>query len=69
MDSDDVRKLVVARLNAMPPDISFSIGAFGDYTRDQLIREVEKGSEVGQEAINLELSFLKKMPGLAKMIE
>ena len=69
MEEEYVKKLVIARLNTMPPDLSFSIGAYGDYTRDQLVREVEKETEVGREAIALELSFIKKMPAIAKMIE
>ena len=69
MDEEYVKKLVVARLNAMPPDISFSIGDHGDFTRDQLILEVERDTKVGKETVELELSFLKKMPTIAREIE
>lgn len=57
------------RLNAVPQDVSFSIGKYGDYTRNQLIEEVEKGTEVGKAATEMELSFLRKLPKFAKMIE
>jgi hypothetical protein len=29
--NDDVKKLVIARLASMPPDVSFSIGGYGDF--------------------------------------
>ncbi|MBU2100914.1 hypothetical protein KKG83_02155 [Candidatus Micrarchaeota archaeon] len=69
MDEKYLKKLVVMRLNAVPQDVSFSIGKYGDYTRNQLIEEVEKGTEVGKAATEMELSFLRKLPKFAKMIE
>lgn len=61
-DIEYLKKLVKERLLAMPPDVSFSIGNFGDFTRDELIREVGKYSEVGKEAIDMQINFIKKMP-------
>jgi len=57
-----LKRLVKERLAAMPPDVSFSIGSFGDFTRDQLIDEVEEYSEVGKEAIEMQLDFIRRMP-------
>ena len=65
MENEDVeylKNLVKERLASMPPDVSFSIGDFGDFTRDQLIDEVDKYSDVGKETINMQLNFIKKMP-------
>lgn len=69
MDEKYLKKLVITRLNAVPPDVSFSIGEYGDFTRNQLIEEVEKGSEVGKAATEMELNFLRKLPKFAKMVE
>ena len=69
VDEKYLKKLVIARLNVIPPDVSFSIGKYGDFTRNQLIEEVEKGSEVGRAATEMELSFLRKLPKFAKMVE
>lgn len=63
-DNEYIKKLVKERLHAMPPDVSFSVGSFGDYTRDQLIEEVDKGSDVGKSAIEMQLNFIRKMPRL-----
>lgn len=69
VDEKYLKKLVITRLNAVPPDVSFSIGQYGDFTRNQLIEEVEKGTEVGKAATEMELNFLRKLPLLAKMVE
>ena len=61
-DIEYLKKLVKERLASMPPDVSFSIGNFGDFTRDQLIEEVEEYTEVGKEAINMQINFIRKMP-------
>ncbi len=58
------KKLVKERLKAIPPNVSFSIGNFGDFTRDQLIQEVELGSEVGKATIEMQINFIKRMPKL-----
>ncbi|MBI2147050.1 hypothetical protein HYU19_01075 [Candidatus Woesearchaeota archaeon] len=63
-DKEYLKKLVKIRLAAMPPEISFSIGDFGDFTRDELIEEVDKESEVGKETIDMQLSFIKLMSKL-----
>lgn len=65
MDQDYLVKLVITRLQAMPPNASFSIGNYGDFTRDQLIDQVRDGTRVGHAAIQLELNFLREMPRLA----
>ena len=56
-----LKKLVKERLSAMPPDVSFSIGNFGDFTRDELIQEVEQETDVGKETIEMQLNFIRKM--------
>ncbi|MEK6924381.1 MAG: hypothetical protein AABW54_04030 [Candidatus Micrarchaeota archaeon] len=68
IDDNYLTKLVVIRLQAMPPNSSFSVGNYGDFTRDQLIGEVNKGSSVGKAAIEMELSFLREMPNLARKL-
>ncbi len=62
----DIKILVKKRLLAMPPDISFSIGESGDFSRDELVREVEKETEVGKEIIEMQVDFIRRMPALLK---
>lgn len=63
-DADYIKKLVKERLHTMPPDVIFSVGNFGEYTRNQLIEEVDKGTEVGKAAIEMQLIFIRKIPRL-----
>ncbi len=62
---DEVRRIVLKRLQAIPPNVTFSIGEHGRFTRNELIREVEKESPVGKAAIEMQLTFIRKMPTLA----
>ena len=68
VDEEYLKKLVAERLRTIPPNISFSIGAYGDFTRDQLINEVLQGTKVGQETIKSELRLLREMPKLASRL-
>lgn len=63
---EDLKILVKKRLQAMPPEISFSVGKFGDFSRDELIQEVEKESEVGKDIMEMQLNFIRTMPILLK---
>lgn len=68
-DLANLKELVRARLASMPPEVSFSIGAYGDFTRDQLIEEVEKGTKIGLATIEMEVNFIRRMPKLLAMME
>ena len=59
-----LKKLVKERLGAMPPNVSFSIGDYGDFSRDELIDEVENGTEVGKALIDMQVNFIREMPRL-----
>lgn len=59
-----LKKLVKERLATIPQDVSFSIGKFGDFSRDQIIKEVENGTEVGKAMIEMQVIFIRQMPKL-----
>ena len=65
---DYIRRLVMTRLQAMPPDVSISIGSYGEFTRDQLIESVKSDNAVGKIAVDMELQFLREMPKLAEKL-
>jgi len=66
--SADVRELVKLRLMATPSNIKISLGSLGEFTRDELIEEVERGTPAGEAAVRMELLFIKKMPSISKSI-
>jgi hypothetical protein len=56
----DEKELVIARLKVMPGDRLVSIGSYSkSFSRDQLITEIEKGSEVGKKYVEVQLKFLQ----------
>ncbi len=68
MTDDYIKKLVLTRLNAMPPNVSFSIGSYGDFTKAELMDQVSRETKVGKAAIEMELTFLREMPKIASRL-
>ena len=66
--SKNVKELVKIRLMSTPPNIKISIGNFGEFSGDELIEEVEKGTSVGKAAIETELLFIRKMASISGRI-
>lgn len=65
--SENVKELVKLRLMSSPSNIKVSIGNFGEFTKDQLVEEIDKGTAVGDAAIRMELTFIRKMPSISKL--
>ena len=56
---EDVKKLVIARLQMLPENIRVSIGGFGSFKKDELIKAVEAEDEVGKLIVEVELNALR----------
>jgi len=63
--SQEIKKMVTARLQAVPPNVTFSLGNLGSFSRDQLIEEIKKNSIAGNAAIDMQITFVRTMPKLA----
>jgi hypothetical protein len=61
-----IKNIVKARLRAIPPNIEFSIGGFGDFTSEELVEEIDKNSEIGDAAIEMQITFIRRMSRLAQ---
>ncbi|MBI2575341.1 hypothetical protein HYV82_05650 [Candidatus Woesearchaeota archaeon] len=59
--TEDVRKLVIFRLESLPPDKNISIGSYGDFSKDELITHVKKGDDIGKKIIEVEMTFLRAL--------
>lgn len=59
--SDELKELVIARLDVLPPNRKISIGSEGEFTKGELIERVKMGDEVGQTVVELELEFLRAL--------
>lgn len=58
---EEIKKIVIARLETLPPDKKISIGSSGEFTRDEIIERVEKGDEIGKKMIQVEMEFLRAL--------
>lgn len=69
MTEEDVKKkeekqkeiinLVIARIDMIPSDKFISIGSEGEFTKQQLIKEVRNNSEIGQKVVEMQLEYLR----------
>ena len=57
--TEEIKELVIARLDAIPSNKKISIGNYGEFTKEELIDGVRSGSEVGKKIIEVELEFLR----------
>ncbi len=64
MDEEYVKQLVAARLRTIPQNVGFSVGSHGNFTRDEIIQNVLKGTAVGNEFASMELRMLIESPRL-----
>lgn len=58
---EDLRELVICRLDIMPADKKISIGSVGEFSKSELIEHVKKEDEIGQKIVEVELTFLRAL--------
>lgn len=58
---NDIKRLVLARLEMLPRDKKMSIGSSGELSRDQMISHVKDGDEIGKKIIQVEMDFLQAL--------
>ena len=57
--SEDVKKLVIFRLETLPADKKISIGSAGEFSKDELVMHVKNGDDIGKKIVEVELEFLR----------
>lgn len=58
---ESVKELVLTRLETLPSGAVISIGSGQEFTKEELIKSVREGSDVGQKIIEIEMSFLQSL--------
>ncbi len=59
---DREKEIVIARLEALIPEMSFASGGnFQSFTRDEIINEIKKDSQIGKDFIETEMNFLRAL--------
>jgi len=57
----EIKALVTARLATIPSDAILSVGSHGEFTRDQILTEVENETEIGKKMIEMHIRYLQKL--------
>lgn len=57
--SKELKKIVLWRLETVPPNFKLAIGTIGSFTKEELKQHVEQGDEVGRLFANMQLNFMK----------
>ena len=55
---EEVKELVIARLETLPENKKISIGGFGEFSKEELIENVKSDSEVGKKIVEVEFEFI-----------
>jgi len=58
---EELKKIVIARLEVFPSDKRISIGSLGELTKQEMIENVEKGTNVGEKIIEIQLNYLRSL--------
>lgn len=66
MVSEEEIKIVLERLATMPSNLKLSLGSQGQYSRKQLIEEVEKRSKTGELIVNVYMQYLRSFKEAVK---
>jgi hypothetical protein len=59
--AENVKELVISRLDVLPSNRKISVGSEGEFTKLELIEHVKEGDSIGKTIINLELEFLRAL--------
>ncbi len=59
--TEEIKELVIARLETIPSNKKISIGNYGEFSKEELIDGVKSSSEVGKKIVEVELEFLRAM--------
>ena len=57
--SEEIKELVIARLDTLSPNKKISIGNYGEFTKEEIIQHVKKGDPVGNKMMEIEMEFLR----------
>jgi len=57
--SEDIKQLVIMRLETLPANKKISIGSYGEFSREELIEHVKKEDGIGRKMVEVEMEFLK----------
>ena len=57
----ELKRLVEARLSVIPEDAILSVGSHGEFTKEQILKEVKNGSKIGKKMIEIQVRYLQML--------
>lgn len=58
---EEMRNIVLARLQTLSSDFSISVGSDGSFSRDELIEHVRSGDAIGREIQTAQIEWLQSL--------
>lgn len=58
---EGLKRIVIARLEVFPSDKNISIGSIGELTKQEMIENVEKETDVGEKIVEIQLNYLRSL--------
>lgn len=59
--NEEIKKIVIARLEVFPSDKKISIGSIGELTKEEMIENVEKETDIGKKIAEVQLNYLRTL--------
>ena len=59
--NEEIKKIVIARLEVFPSDKKISIGSIGELTKEEMIENVEKETDIGKKIVEVQLNYLRTL--------
>lgn len=59
--TEEIKKIVLARIRAMPDSIRISIGGEGELDKEKMIQHLEREDELGEKLIEMHLHYLRSL--------
>jgi len=59
--AEELKKIVLCKLDIIPPNFKLSVGNKGSFTKDQLKQHIENEDEIGVLFANMQLRFMKAL--------
>lgn len=63
-----IQEIVINRVLTMPDNVGISIGDGGEFSKDEIIKHIKKGDEVGKKFIKIQMSYLQSLKNLTNQL-
>lgn len=64
IEDNEIKQLMIERLKVLSPGTVISFGSAGEYTRDQMIKNIENNTEIGELFAEIQIEWLRSFQNL-----